>query len=195
MKRKELFLNIEGILKANMFKKKGEVWNRTTNEIYKWVIDFQKGKSASKDKFDMTVNVGVYMSGTKKLLFNIESDFAIGPDCFFRARPRFFGLSHEWWDFDLNIDNSSQITEIESLLNEKIFPFLNNNKNYDSLISFLPIEKWEKNSNFHSELLRVGVGYYIVGNIDRARATLQIVLDGGTIWTKKAQDVLNLIKH
>ena len=194
MEERELFAGIEKILSDNSFKKKSKLlWNKSVDEKWKWVIEFQKGKRASKGQFDMTINVGVYLMGTERLLYEKESEFANSTICFFSARPYFFGNLSSWWDFDMGGDNSAQIADIEQSLQCKIIPFLNGHRTFDSLLENLPIKKWESNTNFHSELLRIGVGYYLLNRLTEAKSILQQVIDGGTIWGEKAKKVMDQI--
>jgi hypothetical protein len=188
--KNDFFDDAYQVLKANSFKKKGTTWNKSVNELTRWVINFQKGKSATSQKFDLTVNVGVYINGTHGMIFGNEPDFAAEPSSFFRQRPRFFGMSSNWWEFDQEHDHKAIVNKIALFLSERVIPFLDKNQDFDSLVSYLPIEKWKKIVVFHGEMLRVAVAAVILGKYEFARELLDIISSQKNGWGEKADIIL-----
>jgi hypothetical protein len=157
------------------------------------VINFQKSKFGTKEEFDLTINVGVYINGTQEMIFGKEPDFILEPYCFFRKRPRFFGAEHDWWKFDGNHVQQKLAEEIESFLRDKVLPYLSDNMNIENLVSDLPIEKWSKNKGLHNELLLVAVAYLILGYKDISRNMLRTISVDKNAWGDKASRILKAI--
>lgn len=188
--RKDIFEQVYGVLRAHSFKRKGTTWRRSIDNPTQWVINFQKGKGATQKEFDLTINVGVYVNGTMGMIFGKEPDLPSEPYCFFRQRPIFFGANSNWWDFDDEHDHVKLVDEIAVFLATKVIPFLDQNNDFDKLVSYLPIEKWKKAVAFHGELLRVGVAAVILGRRETGREILEVVSADKNAWSEKANPIL-----
>lgn len=186
----DIFQEAYQILKSNSFKRKGTAWNKSVDDVTWWVINFQKSRFGTKEEFDLTINVGVYIKGSMGILFGKEPEFIAEPDCFFRQRPRFFGMDADWWKFDKNHDHAKLAGEIAAFLGDIVIPFLNNNKEIDKLVSYLPMEKWTRNQSSRAELLFVAVSYLILGYKDIARDMLKIIAAEKHAWGEKADRIL-----
>ena len=186
------FTSIEKILKQASFNKKGVTWHKRLNNDLVWIINFQKGKGATKEAFSLTINIGMYAEGTFELMFGKKLEAYWEPDSFFRERPKFFGSSTEWWNFNNNGSdgNEKNLKEIESLFVSKILPFLEMHNTFSSVLPYLPVEKWKSNTNFHGELLRLAVACFLFKDNTNVRILLQRIIDGKTGWDAIAKAIL-----
>lgn len=188
--------DIEKGLRQAVFRKSGNTWHKRIQNKLVWVINFQKGKGASKEIFSLTVNVGIYVEGTFELIFEGNPGTYREPDSFFRTRPRFYNSPTDWWDFgaDEKQNNTNRLL-LETLVFEKVLPFLERHDSISSLISYLPVEKWKSNTNFHGDLLRLAAAYFIFNDFSSARILLHRIVDANAGWHLKAKHILDKMEN
>jgi hypothetical protein len=104
-------------------------------------------------------------------------------------------MTSDWWDFNMNHDNTKEAREITDFLGNKVLPFLDKNRDFSLLVSYLPIEKWMKNKSFSGELLVVAVGYAILGQKDIAYNILKKISSESIGWSERVNRILKEADH
>lgn len=147
--------HVAPLLQQYGFKKKELVWNRLNGRIVQ-VVDFQLSRFCSNNEEDFTINLGVFDPQVwKKCWAKEPPKFIKEEDCFPRVRigQLLNGFSEEstdrWWSCSEKTNEDELGREIESLLEDKCLPFLDDMLDRHEVIKFcslsadhfMPIEK------------------------------------------------------
>lgn len=172
------------------FKKKGMIWNRSTDRFVQ-VLEVQRGSKRADGSISFTLNIGIWID---KVWFNSwgkpPTKFIKEEDCFPRFRvgflldnfnPRFRDV---WWL--LSEQNINEVgDELCKVMETKCLPFFANHNSINQVLEFteqklpimLPLDK-----------LYLAVLQFLEGNAKAAQCTFS-KLEADPHWGKKTLEI------
>jgi uncharacterized protein DUF4304 len=189
---KEVTKALNDILKEKGFKKKGNTWNRKISAKVIDVINLQK-ESIGKEN-SITLNIGLYISGTEELMFDKTLSFAQEYNCLFVERPRYFGLTNDWLSLDSH-NFTESIENIQQLLQDRILNFFEAHTSIEEIMKLLPLNKWLGNINWAEKIIRFACLQIAFNDIQYAKSLLKSNFLASSIWKDCANKIINKIEE
>jgi len=142
MELKEIIQSLTADMAKHGFKKRGYLFYRIENDVY-GLIEFQKGKYATKEQFSFTINLAVYSPYLWNFFTDPIGSFPNSGMAHWRIRPGEL-MSHKkadhWWQVNDDIDTEALINEIRTFLIDKGIPAVVAHLSEEKLY-----EAWKKN--------------------------------------------------
>jgi len=132
---------ISPLLMENEFIKKNYVWNRQNGKIIH-VIELQKSRWNTKDRYDFTLNIGIWLKPLWEILWNKPApSFVHSENCFPEYRVGEVlewdnSAKDLWWTLNPGTDVENLGVEIKNILQEKCLPFLNKCNSMQDVLCF-----------------------------------------------------------